>query len=180
MAMSYSTLVINSLVRLYIAIIYCCMSSDFSVKFLTIAYLLKSTVGGGPCIILMVQSVKSWNIKFRLPEIGWQLLGHLLLKCALTGWKQKWRQPDVVQSIAHKAFNDLWPVRSWINFSGTSPWYISVAAVARRLWFVLWPDIPAFSHMSFSLLPKARFPTGTEVYHGPASDSDLTFSSGRQ
>ena len=38
-----------------------------------------------------------------------------------------------------KAQRERWPVLSWITFSGTPAWYISVAPVARRLWFVFCP-----------------------------------------
>ena len=53
-------------------------------------------------------------------------------------------------SYDHNASIERCPVRSCISISGAPRLKNSVAAVARKLWLVLWPPIPASEHMVFS------------------------------
>ena len=64
--------------------------------------------------------------------------------------------------------SDRCPVLSCMTFSGTPMWCICVAPVARRLWLVLFPSIPAALHifLTLSFVYSVCLPTGVAEYHG--------------
>ena len=75
---------------------------------------------------------------------------------------------EFVLSYTLKASSDLWPVLSWITFSGTPVSYMRVTEVARMLWLVTLPSIPANAHIFLSLFSNVFFPIGIPLYHGVA------------
>ena len=67
-------------------------------------------------------------------------------------------------SYCHRLPIDLWPVCSWMIFSGTSCLNSSVAPDARRLWLVKFPCIFASWNIVLTILLRKCLPLGWAEY----------------
>ena len=59
----------------------------------------------------------------------------------------------------------LCPVTAIMSCSSVLLWYKREAAVARREWLDLKPDIPAILHKSATVRARVLYPTGIFPYH---------------
>ena len=110
------------------------------------------------------------NIENRLLLIQWLhmwlvvvLILHLekWVLCASQNFRNAFCWSSVVCWYTLSACTLLWPVLSWISYSGTCAWKRSVTAVARKLCLVLFPVIPALEHMLGTILPSWFLPMST-------------------
>ena len=69
-------------------------------------------------------------------------------------------------SYGRNPSSDRCPVLSCMIFSGTPLWYIYVALVACKLWFVFFPSFPAVLHIFLTFSLSVCLPTGSAGYHG--------------